>query len=107
MAKVQGDTPDKSLVDLCKDCIDWATSEKRTFLRHRVEARLCSVYCDMAKYELCMSMLEVLLKEVKQLDDKLLLVEIHLIETRCMFAVENLAKSRASLTSAKTCGTTI
>lgn len=71
-------------------------------MRHRVETKLAAIYCDMAKYELCLKTLEGLLKEVKQLDDKELLVQIHLVETRCHFKCANLPKARASLTSAKT-----
>jgi hypothetical protein len=42
--------------------------------------------------------------QVKQLDDKLLLVEIFLIDTRVNFQCENLAKAKAALTAAKTNG---
>jgi len=56
----------------------------------------------MEKYEPCLNLLNEVLKEVKQLDDKSLLVEIHLVETRCNFNCENLPKARASLTMSKT-----
>merc|ERR1719491_699681 len=49
-----------------------------------------------------LELLEKLLIEVKKLDDKLLLVEIHLIECRTHYAVKNIAKSKASLTASKT-----
>merc|ERR1711962_233672 len=34
-------------VELCKECIDWATDEKRTFLRQALEARLIALYHDV------------------------------------------------------------
>ena len=39
---------------------------------------------------------------VFRLDDKLLLVEIHLIETKTHFAVEHMPKAKAALTACKT-----
>ena len=65
---------------------------------------MCSVYVDLKKYEQAIDLLNSLLKEVKALDDKLLLVEIHLIETRASFSCDNLPKAKASLTASKTNG---
>eukprot|EP00392_Amoebophrya_sp_AT5.2_P000030 g30.t1 len=102
VSRIQGDKPTQVIADLCDDCIQWAKIEQRTFLKHRVETRLCGIYVDMKKYEPALALLAQLLKEVKQLDDKMLLVEIHLIETRANFNCDNLPKARASLTAAKT-----
>lgn len=89
-------------IDLCRDCIEWCKSGKRTFLRQRVETRLASLLLVEQKYDEALSLLAKLLSEVKKLDDKMLLVEIYLIECRTHFAVENITKSKASLTAAKT-----
>jgi len=54
------------------------------------------------KYPETLEILGRLLLEVKKLDDKLLLVEIYLIETRANYALLNMPKAKASLTAAKT-----
>eukprot|EP00439_Symbiodinium_sp_Y106_P029279 s89_g3.t1 len=84
-------------IEMCKDCIEWCKGEKRTFLRHRVETRLAGLYLAELKYQD-----SKLLSEVKKLDDKLLLVEIHTIECRVHYAVQNMPKAKAALTAAKT-----
>jgi len=89
-------------VDLCKECIDWAKDEKRTFLRQALEARLLALYFDVARYEDALALGSILLRELKKLDDKLLLVEVQLLESRVYHALGNLPKARAALTSGRT-----
>ena len=36
---------------LCKECITWATEEKRIFLRQALEARLIGLYYDTGNYQ--------------------------------------------------------
>jgi 26S proteasome regulatory subunit N6 len=57
---------------------------------------------DQGKLPLALSSITGLLREVKRLDDKALLVELHLIESRVLFELRNLPKSRASLTAGRT-----
>eukprot|EP00747_Dinoflagellata_sp_TGD_P164167 gnl/TRDRNA2_/TRDRNA2_183713_c0_seq1.p1 gnl/TRDRNA2_/TRDRNA2_183713_c0~~gnl/TRDRNA2_/TRDRNA2_183713_c0_seq1.p1 ORF type:complete len:447 (-),score=126.32 gnl/TRDRNA2_/TRDRNA2_183713_c0_seq1:118-1458(-) len=89
-------------IQMCQDCIEWCKGEKRTFLRQRVESRLAALFLTQKKYQEALEILTRLLTEVKKLDDKLLLVEIYLVECRTHYAVQNIAKSKASLTAAKT-----
>ncbi|CAJ1348295.1 unnamed protein product [Effrenium voratum] len=89
-------------IEMCKDCIEWCKGEKRTFLRHRVETKLAGLYLVELKYQDSLELLTKLLTEVKKLDDKLLLVEIHNIECRVHYAVQNMPKAKAALTAAKT-----
>mmetsp|Transcript_49511 Transcript_49511/g.105872 ORF Transcript_49511/g.105872 Transcript_49511/m.105872 type:complete len:450 (-) Transcript_49511:216-1565(-) len=89
-------------IGMCKDCVEWCKGEKRTFLRQRVETRLAGLYLQDMKYQDAIELLSRLLIEVKKLDDKLLLVEIFLIECRTQFAVQNLPKAKAALTASKT-----
>jgi len=94
-------------IEMCKDCIEWCKGEKRTFLRHRVETRLCALFLQELKYQDAMELITRLLIEVKKLDDKLLLVEIHTTECRIHYMLQNMPKAKAALTSGKTCANAI
>lgn len=89
-------------VQLCKECIEWAKEERRTFLRQSLEARLIALYYDTGMYTDALDLATALLKELKKLDDKNLLVEVLLLESKTYHALSNLPKARASLTSART-----
>ncbi|NXB54293.1 PSD11 ATPase, partial [Rhabdornis inornatus] len=100
-------------VDLCLECIEWAKSEKRTFLRQALEARLVSLYFDTKRYQEALQLEQSqfcpcslpgsqLLRELKKMDDKALLVEVQLLESKTYHALSNLPKARAALTSART-----
>ncbi|XP_011247525.1 26S proteasome non-ATPase regulatory subunit 11 isoform X1 [Mus musculus] len=89
-------------VELCLECIEWAKSEKRTFLRQALEARLVSLYFDTKRYQEALHLGSQLLRELKKMDDKALLVEVQLLESKTYHALSNLPKARAALTSART-----
>ncbi|NWJ06571.1 PSD11 ATPase, partial [Crypturellus undulatus] len=87
-------------VDLCLECIEWAKSEKRTFLRQALEVRYG---VDPKLYSYSSPPLgSQLLRELKKMDDKALLVEVQLLESKTYHALSNLPKARAALTSART-----
>ncbi|KAM6957471.1 26S proteasome non-ATPase regulatory subunit 11A-like [Aplochiton taeniatus] len=89
-------------VDLCLECIEWAKAEKRTFLRQALEARLISLYFDTKRYQEALQLGTQLLQELKKMDDKALLVEVQLLESKTYHGLSNLPKARAALTSART-----
>jgi len=94
-------------VQLCKECIQWAMDEKRIFLRQALEARLIGLYFDTGNYQAALADGSKLLKELKKLDDKNLLVEVQLLESKTYHALSNLPKARAALTSARTTANSI
>ncbi|NXL78833.1 PSD11 ATPase, partial [Leptocoma aspasia] len=90
-------------VDLCLECIEWAKSEKRTFLRQALEVDLVWMLLQ-SRSQFCPCPLpgSQLLRELKKMDDKALLVEVQLLESKTYHALSNLPKARAALTSART-----
>lgn len=90
------------LMEVCREQAAWATSEKRTFLRQRIDIKLSSLYYSTKQYKPALELLSSLISEVKKLDDKVLLVEIHLLESKIHHALRNLPKARAALVSART-----
>lgn len=90
------------LVDLCKYIIDWCEKESRSFLRMRIELKLAELYFKLEKFAESLEILRKLLFELKKKEDKQLLVESQLIESKVYHALENLPKAKASLTSVKT-----
>ncbi|KAF7510140.1 hypothetical protein GJ744_007039 [Endocarpon pusillum] len=99
-----GDIPNslETQISVTKSCIDWAISEKRSFLRQNLETRLVSLYMQKQAYYDALTLINSLLRELKRLDDKLVLVEVQLLESRVYHALTNQPKARAALTSART-----
>lgn len=96
------DTKTGQEVQLCIESINWAKEEKRMFLKYSLEIRLISLYYETENYSNALKLIETLLKEMKKLDDKSLLVEILLLESKIYYNLSNLQKARAALTSART-----
>ena len=103
----QTKTKSENNVQLCKECIEWAKEEKRTFLRQSLEARLVGLYYDTERFADALQLGAQLLRELKKLDDKNLLVEVQLLESKTYHALGNLQKARAALTSARTTANSI
>ena len=92
---------------LCLECVEWCVSTQRNYLRQRMQTRLCEIYFAQRKYHQSLELISTLLREVKKVDDKSLLVEINLIESRVHLSLRNMPKAKASLTSARTSSSSI
>lgn len=88
---------DDQLIALCLKSIEWCKEEKRTFLRQRIESRLASLYLKMGKFNDALTLIKDLTREVKKLDDKLLLVEVYLTESRIQMRLQNTPTSKVSV----------
>ncbi|CAN6660580.1 26S proteasome regulatory subunit Rpn6p [Trichomonascus vanleenenianus] len=89
-------------VAVTRECIEWAVAENRNFLRQGLETRLIGLLYEKKAYNDAIGLINTLLKELRKLDDKMMLVEVQLLEAKVYHALRNIPKSRASLTSART-----
>jgi len=94
-------------IPLCMECIDWAKSEKRTFLTQALEGRLIMLYHANGDHIQALSTINRVMKELKKMDDKHLLMEIQLAESKVYHTLSNVPKARAALTSARTTANSI
>ncbi|KAI0782255.1 PCI-domain-containing protein [Abortiporus biennis] len=97
----------KIQISVLLDNISWAKAEKRIFLKHSLETRLVGLQLETQQFKSALALIETLLTELKRLDDKMILTEVHLLESRVYRGIGNLAKSKAALTSARTAANSI
>jgi 26S proteasome regulatory subunit N6 len=105
--KFPGRNRNEPLIDLSKYIIDWCNKESRSFLRMKIENKLADLYFKQGKYNDALAVLNKLLYELKRKDDKQLIVESQLVESKVYHALENLPKSKAALTAVKTTANSI
>jgi 26S proteasome regulatory subunit N6 len=92
---------------VARSILNWTIQEKRSFLRQRVEAKLAKILFHQENYVEALNICDKLLHELKKLDDKQLLVETHLLESKVHFALRNIPKSKAALTASRTAANAI
>ncbi|KIY50239.1 PCI-domain-containing protein [Fistulina hepatica ATCC 64428] len=94
-------------INVLQENISWAKNEKRIFLKHSLEIRLVGLYLQQSEFKPALKMIDELLTELKRLDDKMILTEVHLLESRVYQGIRNFPKAKAALTSSRTAANSI
>ncbi|EAR95233.3 26S proteasome non-ATPase regulatory subunit (macronuclear) [Tetrahymena thermophila SB210] len=94
-------------IELCNFLVEWCQKQGITYLRHRIEIKLSVLYLQRGDYTKALTIIEAILKETRKADDKHMLVEGQLIESKIHYALENYAKAKASLTASRACSNSI
>jgi len=84
-------------------------------LRNKIEIRLAALYQITVpkliyikeKYTKGLEIIDGIIKDVRKADDKHMLLEIYLTESKLHFGLENQAKAKASLTAGRACANSI
>ncbi|CAJ0577202.1 unnamed protein product, partial [Mesorhabditis spiculigera] len=87
---------------LCLEAIGWAKSTARLYLSRALRARLVRLYNDIGKYGEVLKITAELMREIRKVEDRELLIEIALEESRAAFALNNFSKAKTALATART-----
>lgn len=88
-------------MQLCSELVAWCVRDKRAYLKQTLEFRLAGLYLDNRMYTDALTLVGQLLRDLKRMEDKLTLVEVHLLECRIYFTLRNGPKAKAALTAAR------
>uniref|UniRef100_A0AC34QR58 PCI domain-containing protein n=1 Tax=Panagrolaimus sp. JU765 TaxID=591449 RepID=A0AC34QR58_9BILA len=89
-------------VSLCLECIQWAKEQNRVYLRQILQARLVRLYNDLGRYLQATQLASELIHELKRLEDKDLIIEVQLENSKACYSLSSYSKARASLVFART-----
>ncbi|EDO08418.1 PCI domain family protein [Babesia bovis T2Bo] len=79
----------------------WCANMKRTFLGYRLDLKICILLLLRRNYSAAIMSLEKLQQDVKNIEDKPLLLDIHLTQAKAYLLVRNLVRTKIALSNAK------
>lgn len=91
----------RSPINLCLKIIKNCKKTNKRNLNHRMKQQLCELYFKAKRFDVALKVMSKLLKEIKSLDNKMLLVELHILESRMQHSLSNIPKAKAALTACR------
>lgn len=96
------DTEDKNVeVEITKFILEWSLSEKKQFLINKIRLHLANVLYLREEFRNSRKELDMVTESAKDIDDKRLLVECFLLESKLIYESYNLTRAKASLSACR------
>ena len=86
---------------LVRSIFKWSKSSSISFLEFKAELKLAEILGELNQLREGNNHVEHVIKEARTIDDKHLLVEAHLLETKLQFSMGNIPKAKSSLTACR------
>lgn len=87
--------------NFAKFILEWSISSKISFLQSKAELKLAEILGKRNQLRAAVKYAESVIKDARVIDDKHLLVEAHLLETKLQFEMENIPKAKSALTACR------
>lgn len=88
-------------LSICKQILEWSIRENKNFLRFKLQTRYANILYLRGEFSAARKEVNEVIEEAKETDDKNLLVEAHLLESKLIYETRNIAKAKATLTAAR------
>ena len=87
---------------ICDEWVKWSKNQDLAQVRQRLETELAQIYLERGKCREAIGLLSSLTQELRKIDHKSQLVEVHLIESKTYRALDDYSRAKAALTAART-----
>lgn len=91
----------KSHETLCRTILAWSQLKKISFLELKAKLKLGEVLSALSQLREANDYVSKVIKEAREMDDKHLLVESHLLETKIQFKMNNIPRAKSALTACR------
>jgi 26S proteasome regulatory subunit N6 len=89
-------------IETCNVMIQWAKDQGRVYLRQALQARLVRLLNDLQCYTAATKLSNELITELKKVEDKDLIIQVHLENSKAYYALSSLGRAKTSLVAART-----
>lgn len=86
---------------LCRSILQWSKAKNISFLLLKAELKLAEVLTSLSQLREANKHVTIVIKEAREMDDKHLLVESHLLETKIQFKMNNIPRAKSALTACR------